>query len=111
MGGTVVFKGQAELSAALMRKAGLDAVKTVVRANANKASAMDKTAGTNRYWYAIPISIDLQIKDGGLCLPWCSRIPNMQPMLSLAHGKWRRNHMLNQRSTRLKPSSSQICRN
>ena len=42
MGGTVVFKGQAELSAALMRKAGLDAVKTVVRANGTRLQQWTK---------------------------------------------------------------------
>ena len=67
MGGTVVFKGQAELSAALMRKAGLDAVKTVVRANGTRLQQWTKLRA--------PIdtgtlfrSIDLQIKDGGLSL-------------------------------------------
>ena len=65
MGGTVVFKGPAELSAALMRKAGLDAVKTVVRANGTRLQQWTKLRA--------PIdtgtlfrSIDLQIKDGGL---------------------------------------------
>ena len=65
MGRTVVFKGQAELSAALMRKAGLDAVKTVVRANGTRLQQRTKLRA--------PIdtgtlfrSIDLQIKDGGL---------------------------------------------
>ena len=55
MGGTVVFKGQAELSAALMRKAGFGCRQDGRQSQWNKASAMDKTAGTNRYRYAVPI--------------------------------------------------------
>ena len=64
MGGTVVFKGQAELSAALMRKTNLDAVKTVVRANGTRLQQWTKLRA--------PIdtgtlfrSIDLQIKGCG----------------------------------------------
>ena len=65
MGGTVVFTGQAELSAALMRKTNLDAVKTVVRANGTRLQQWTKLrapvdTGT------LFRSIDLQIKDGGL---------------------------------------------
>lgn len=65
MSGTVTFKGQTELSAALMRKAKLEDVKTVVRANGArlqrgaKAKAPIDTGTLFR-------SIDLQIKDSGL---------------------------------------------
>ena len=41
MGGTVVFKGQAELSAALMKKANLEEVKKTVRDNGVRLSARD----------------------------------------------------------------------
>lgn len=65
MGLTVAFKGQAELSAALMRKANMDAVKTVVRANGTRLQQWSKLKA--------PIdtgtlfrSIDLQMRDSGL---------------------------------------------
>lgn len=65
MSGTVVFKGQAELTAALMKKAKLDTVKTVVRANGTrlqqgaKAKAPIDTGTLFR-------SIGLNVGDGGL---------------------------------------------
>ena len=110
MGGTVVFKGQAELSAALMRKTNLDAVKTVVRANGTRLQQWTKLRA--------PIDTGRRCSDPSTCrlrtaacLLWCSHIPNMQPTLNLAHEKWRRSHTSNRRSIPLKPSSSQTCRN
>ena len=61
----ITFRGQAELSAALMKKAKLGTVKTVVRANGTRLQQWAKVKA--------PIdtgtlfrSIDLQIKDSGL---------------------------------------------
>ena len=105
MGGTVVFKGQAELSAALMRKADLDAVKKVVRANGQGFSS-----GQSCERRSIPVRcfalLTCRSKTAD-CLPWCSHTPSMLHTLNLAHGKWRRSHMSNRRSIPLKLSSLQ----